>query len=563
MKVLVQGGGKVNLTQREFLAEGGEGKIYVSGGTAYKVYFDPTKMIPEGKIRELAAISDSRVIRPEKLLYDEKGNTVGFTSRFVQSGGVLCQVFTKVFRDRENITPSDMGALVLKLRSLVGNVHAARVLLVDLNEMNFLLDPAKKDLFAIDVASYQTPNHRATALMDSVRDRHAQPNQFTELTDWFAFAVVTFRMFVGIHPYKGTHPTVKDMNERMVANLSVLNKDVKVPPSCYPFTNIPPSYLDWYQEVFEGGKRLPPPIGFDGRGIPVNVVPAVMRATAGLDIVEIGVFDSDVVGVWERFGRVVVVTTQSIYVEGRRTTDSHRGTRGVGFSKSGRPLVVSMDVGVTTMVDAVSRSNVGLGLVGDSIMSYDGHLYLKVADKIVSVTLTEMGATSEMVATSEIALNVHENTTQLFDGVAVQNLLGSTYVSVFPTPGTSLQLRVPELDRARIVDAKYDGGVLMVLAAKGGTYDRYVFRVTEGSEYDLRVVRDVTPMGLNFVTLEGRGICVCLTEESKLELFSARMGSSTVRVVEDRTLHGGMRLYKSGGKVVFTTDNKLYSLTLR
>lgn len=67
----------------------------------------------------------------------------------------------------------------------------------------------------------------------------------------------------------------------------------------------------------------------------------------------------------------------------------------------------------------------------------------------------------------------------------------------------------------------------------------------------------------DFVTLEGPSFCVCLTEDSKLELFSARKGSTNVRVVDDKALHGGMRLYKSGGKVVFTTGTKLYSLSLR
>lgn len=564
MKVQVQGGGKVNLTQREFLAEGGEGKVFVSGGTAYKIYADPSKMIPEGKIAELAAITDPRVIRPEKLVYDEKGKVVGFTSKFAPSGGVLCQVFTKGFRDREGISPTDMGALVLKLRSLVANVHTARVLLVDLNEMNFLLDPALKDVLAIDTASYQTPHYPATALMESVRDRHAKPLHFTELTDWFAFAVVTFRMFVGIHPYKGTHPTVKDLDERMVANLSVLNKDVKVPPTCYPFTNIPPAFLNWYREVFEGGKRLPPPTGFDGMTVIPVVMHATMQTTAGLNIVELGSFDSDIVGVWERFGHTVVVTTQSIYLDGRRAGDAHKGTRGVGFTKSGHPVVASLDGDTPTLFDATSRTPVGVGLVGDSLMSYDGRLYLKNLDKIVHVNLTEMGSASQVVATSEVAVNVLEHATKLFDGVVVQNLLGATYVSVFPTQGASLQFRVPELDRAKIVDAKYDGGVLMVLAARKGTYDRYIFRVNDESEYDVRVVKDVTPSGLNFITLDGgASICVCLTEESKLELFTSQKGSTTTRVVEDKALHGGMRLYRVGGKVCFTTGTKLYSLSLR
>lgn len=563
MKVQVQGGSKVNLTQRDFVAEGGEGKIFVVGGTAYKIYLDPSKVIPEGKIVELAEIKDPRVVRPERLVYDEKGHAVGFTSRFVQSGGVVCQLFTKAFRDREGLTPDDVGDLVLKLRSMVENVHGARVLIVDLNEMNFLLNPKMEDIWAIDTASYQTPHYRATALMESVRDRHAPPNTFTELTDWFAFAVVSFRMFTGVHPYKGTHPTVKDMEDRMGKNLSVLNKDVKVPPTCYSFSVIPSPFLDWYRSVFEQGQRTPPPVNFAGAIIPVLVKPTVgLTGTATLDITKLGDFDGDILGVWAQGSNTVVVTGKSIYLDGRRVGDTHKGTRGCGFTRGGHAVVAALDGTDPVLYDATARSKVSAGWVADSLMSYDGRLYMKTLDKILAVSLTEMGAGSQVVATSDVVVNVLEHATKLFSGVVLQNLLGSTFVSIFPTAGASVQFRMPELDKVRVVDAKYDGGVLMALVGRKGTYDRYVFRVDDTGAYDVRVVQDVTPSGLNFVTLDS-GVCVCLTEDAKLEVFSARKGSSALRVVEDKTLHGGMRLYKRSGKVLFADGSTLYTLSLR
>jgi hypothetical protein len=187
---------------------------------------------------------------------------------------------------------------------------------------------------------------------------------------------------------------------------------------------------------------------------------------------------------------------------------------------------------------------------------------MKTADKVLAVSLVEMGASSQVVATSDVVANVLSHATKVFDGVVVQNLLGSTYVSVFPTSGASVQIRMPELDKVRIVDAKYDNGVLMVLTAKGGTYDRYVFRVDDTWAYDTKVVRDVTPSGLNFVTLDS-GVCVCLNEGAELEVFSARKGSHALRVVADKTLHGGMRLYRRAGKVLFADGSTLYSLSLR
>ena len=57
--------------------------------------------------------------------------------------------------------------------------------------------------------------------MDSVRDRHAAG--WNEGTDWFSFALVSFQMFVGIHPYKGKHPALKTLDERMAQNVSVLH----------------------------------------------------------------------------------------------------------------------------------------------------------------------------------------------------------------------------------------------------------------------------------------------------------------------------------------------------
>ena len=111
----------------------------------------------------------------------------------------------------------------------------------------------------IDVDSYQTPGFKATALMDSVRDRHCHNNQFTPDTDWFSFGIVSFQMFIGIHPYKGKHPDLADMDARMMQNISALNKAVSVPKVCYAFDVIPQAYLCWYKAVFEQGKRCAPP----------------------------------------------------------------------------------------------------------------------------------------------------------------------------------------------------------------------------------------------------------------------------------------------------------------
>src|SRR5579871_1643597 len=245
MKLFVKGRGPVELDQKDFLAQGGEGAIYVRGDLAYKVYANPAKMIPTAKIQELAALEQPTIIRPEEVLLNTASAPVGYTMGYVKEAAALCQLFTRAFRERKGLTPEVMAQLVQKLRQGVRFVHAHGMLIVDLHEMNFLVDLPLKEILFIDVDSYQTPGFPATALMDSVRDRHT--SGFSENTDWFSFGIVSFQLFVGIHPYKGKHPDGLDLDTRMQRNISVFNKAVSLPKVCYPLNAIPRAYRDWYE----------------------------------------------------------------------------------------------------------------------------------------------------------------------------------------------------------------------------------------------------------------------------------------------------------------------------
>lgn len=562
MRVKVQGGSEIDLTQKNFLASGGEGQIYVVGDTTYKIYTDPTQMVPLGKITELAEIRNPFVIKPEKVLLGSKNTPVGFTSKFVHNDGALCQVFTRAFRDRNGVTPVRVGELVKKLQNIVTGVHQAKCLVVDLNEMNFLLGSRLQDIYAIDVASYQTPHYRATALMESVRDRHMKHGEFNEGTDWFAFAILSFQMFVGIHPYKGRHPTIKGMDDRMIQNVSVLHRDVGIPQTCYPLASIPKNYLDWYGSVFEKGQRTSPPSDIMVVAVPVKMVRA--NGTTSLDIQEIGAYDDDIADVWEHLGSLVVTTHQSIYVDNRRTGDNGPGlVVGTGFTRSNKPVTATKWNTTLVLTDQIAHEAVPCVLIPWDVMSYNGTIYARTGDKIVALTLAEVGTQNKVLVGPVVAANVLEHATRLYPGTAIQSLLGACYVSLFPVVGTHHQIRISELDGVRIQDAKYDNKVLMVVGFTKGVYNRWIFRFDDGFQtYDTRVITDIKPEGLNFVTLDS-GICVSITEDETLELFPNTKGVNKSRVVTDPGLSGEMRLSKKAGKVVFSRGNKLYSLSLR
>jgi len=68
-----------------------------------------------------------------------------------------------------------------------------------------------------------------------------------------------------------------------------------------------------------------------------------------------------------------------------------------------------------------------------------------------------------------------ENAPQLFEGVTLQSLLGAWYASLSTGPGRCHQVRLAELDGAQVLDAKLQGGVLMVIAARVGRYEKLIF----------------------------------------------------------------------------------------
>ena len=82
MKVFIKGKGEINLTQKDFIAAGGQGSVYGKGNTAFKIYAEPKHMLPINKIQELSVLKNRAIIKPEDVLLDEKNRIIGYTMPF-------------------------------------------------------------------------------------------------------------------------------------------------------------------------------------------------------------------------------------------------------------------------------------------------------------------------------------------------------------------------------------------------------------------------------------------------------------------------------------------------
>jgi len=432
-----------------------------------------------------------------------------------------------------------------------------------------LLEYFRFDDSVIDVDSYQTPSFPATAIMESIRDRHNK--NFNVDTDWFSFAVTSFQMFRGIHPYKGKHPNIKGLDDRMMANISVLHPDVKYPKAVLPVTVVPQAYLDWYKAVFHDGKRVPPPADMQSVFV---VVPRLqtISGSGNIKITEMPYKIAESIrNVYFSNGFLsVMANTQNpkstknenvLYNNGRPACRLSGYNHMVAFTdKTNEPVVTWRENDKLKLTNGLRTQEIAIDLDAESVMEYNGRILVKNGPHIYEINLTKAG--NDISATPSLIGNVLPQASRLYSGVAMQNMLGTPFVSLFPDRRSCYQVKVPELIGYKVIDAKFDDGVLMAVGVKNNKYDRLVFRFDKTyTKYDLRKVEDITYTGINFVTLD-TGICVCLNEEEKIEAFSSKINSSTIKLVEDTALDGDMRLFKMGGKLGFYRGNKVYSMRM-
>jgi len=264
------------LKPTELLAVGGEGAVYRKAGLIYKIYLDPNKAIRAGmeaKLPLLAQIRHPGIVSPQQILRNQGGKLLGFTMRD-HPGEALCRVFTESGRQALGVTDSHVAKLATHMHSLIEVVHHHKALLVDANELNWLV-AGRTEAAILDVDSWQIGPYPATAIMPSIRDWHS--TSFSTLTDWYAWAIVTFQLWTGIHPFKGTHPDFSRnaLESRMKMHVSVFDAKVRLPPAARSVKNIPPVLRDWYQGVFQSAQRSAPPPSARWKSLPVG--PAVLK----------------------------------------------------------------------------------------------------------------------------------------------------------------------------------------------------------------------------------------------------------------------------------------------
>lgn len=564
INVIVSGKGPQTLDKNSYVAAGGEGTVCRIGGTAYKIYHDPKRMIPIGKITELQALSHiDNVLGPRDIILDTKNNPIGFTMPYISDTEFLTRLFNKNYRNDNGISPEMMVELVKKMQLTLAEVHKCGIIVVDFNEMNSLTTMKYKDIYFIDVDSYQTPSFRATALMESVRDRTQPKNQFSEKTDWFSFAIVSFQMYMTYHPYmKGKHPKYqpKDWSDRMDNNVSIFHPDVVLADIWKDFSVIPKPHMDWYKAVFHNGVRTAPPLP-DGALTMGPVQPTLITGNEKFVVTKLLEIPDPILNFYILNGIMYSITKSGIYMGTHKVKDMTSIPKGISLANvlGSDPVIAIKTEGKITF-ESLKGAFIG-EISAKHAMSANGCIYTIYNGRLTeSRFIVGTGSTNKVFHIGKPVSNVFDAATKMFSGLAVQDILGKCWVVIPFEPGKCVNTPIKELDGLRIIDAKFERGFMMVIAEKDSKYNRYIFCFNETmSSYTCRVQNDVQDVTVNFTSLSN-GICVHMADDDTVEVFKT---NDKVKEVKNPPITTDVHLMHDATGIVFINKNGLYSLKLK
>ena len=483
-------GKEVYLRESDYKTSGGQGVIFLKNGKVFKIYHDVATLIPEQKIYELQELSCiGNVVIPEQSVYDKDNKRIGFTLKYIDSHEYLCKLFTASFKNRNKINIKTIADLVDNMRETLVEIHKRKVVVGDYNEMNFLSDYKFKSVFYIDTDSYQTPSFKCNAIMHSVRDRVLPLGEFKKSSDWFSWAVITFQMYTGLHPFKGKHPQYK-FEDRMEKHISVYDKSVTIPKNIN-LSAIPKNHLDYYKNVFINKDRSVPPKSEGAENIQV-VKKVFVDATADIRAQLLFKYDSNIIDAVYRSGFRYVLTEDSFY-ENEKVVRSHSSKR-ILFDSS----------------DTFMKNTEG--------MVYNNILYTVDESGLAQHSFYKFGKQAKDI--KKYISTVNFNSSHMFYGVVIQDVFGH-YIATIPYElDKCVNVKLPELKNTKIIDASRQGKWLFIIYKTQRKTNCIIFQFDKKyNSYKFMIKENVDFLSLN-VIVKSNGVVVFNTDDNALELFS-------------------------------------------
>lgn len=584
-QVILDGVGPVTLRPNDHIATGGEGSVYRVGDLVVKMYLDPGKArkarMPE-KIAALAKLPKfSGVIAPRGVVTGVGSNqdALGLYLPYAD-GDPMSLVFTNDYQQSHAIAKHQLDEIADKMREIVSYAHNNNALLVDANELNWLVKTTDPDgPLVIDVDSWQIGAWPAQVIMPSIRDWRVLSG-FSELTDWFAWGIVTFQLYTGIHPYKGTLPGFErgDLIGRMRAQASVFAPGVKLNRAVRDFSIIPGQLRNWYEATFQKGERTMPP---SPNAANISAAPAAQTMKIRIDpnnavnLVVKNILHVPAEKALKVFPCGVVLMSSGRLIN---LADGHRLGAVAPPMNANQVHVVRMPKG-WLVVSKLGARNAAKYIAENSLAETSADAtsepmfqfpLFQAGNRLFLVNaagLTE--AKPQMFDDKLLVLvsttwGVMANSAKWFDGVGVMDALGAMYI-IQPFGDDSVAtVRIPELDGKRVVAGKSgnrnSGFTALIAMDKSGSYSKIelTFQVDYQTYKFWSAPADTGDLNMAILP---RGVCAVITQDDELSVFVPSTGA--VKKVRDQIISTNMQLSAWEEAVVAIWNDDVWSIKLK
>ncbi len=207
----------------------------------------------------------ARVAAPLDVIEDAAGAIAGYTMPVIRDAEVLLRYGDRPYREQGGVTMALIAALLLDLHRTVTELHARGIVIGDFNDLNVLVKGTECRFIDIDSAQFGgfvshvfTVHFLDPRLTGGQTPAPVRPHD--EDSDWFAFAVMAFRLLLLVHPYGGIHRpaagAVRVAQEaRPLERMSVFHAEVNVPKQALPFEALPDPLLQHFQATFDRDRR--------------------------------------------------------------------------------------------------------------------------------------------------------------------------------------------------------------------------------------------------------------------------------------------------------------------
>jgi hypothetical protein len=581
IKVVMPGKGAVTLQPTDHLATGGEGAVYLKNNLIFKLFLDPGRAQANGmadKIKLLAQIRHPFILSPIDVLYDDQHQLIGYY--MAQADGVsLMKTFTNSWRDLNAFTDGQASKLVENMREAVNAAHALKAVIVDGNETNYLVAGVEPRI--IDVDSWQIGKHAATAIMPSIRDYHCKTHD--EKTDWFAWGIVTFQVFTGIHPYKGTHPSFKkgDLEARMRANASVFEKQVRLNAAVRDFSCVPKPLLDWYEGVFSKGERSAPPSAM------LSQAPAALTKRTRVRQTAAGCVRHDRVHGFTGKVRHVSANGIAFYSDGAelRAFDLVRKQHVPALTSADIEQLFTNHAGLVRYADsfvyvgqqgaslqgriipgerdpqpAQPLTNV-LPLLAPKLIVIGNRLFAlnpQSDNGLVELELTAMGSKTALAVKTAWPVNVQS--TRFFDGFGVMDCLGVPFLVIPEKESLTIQ-RAGVLAGYKLINGFSRGSSYVWVHGVSRT-DGQIYRLelrAKGKDFEMVNSEVVDESELN-LAISPKGIAVGFMEDSVVTVQNTAGAGG--KQVPDASVNKEMHLFALPDGIFYYTDKDVFKISL-